>query len=315
MLSRIAESLFWIGRYLERADGTARILDVQLRLLLEDPWLDEDASCRALLSVMGHPVDEARVDSVDGREMLELLAHSDSPGSIVSSLAAARENARRAREVVSTEMWESLNTTRNEVIAGRWRARSPYRLFAWVRDRVAVVTGIVDATMSRDQAWHFLVLGRYLERADMTARLMAAQDARGVSNTGWPLVLRSCGAFEAFLRTYGAAASEDRAAEFLLLDRLFPRSVVHALLEADACLAQLSTDEAYSAARLVGRDDARRLLGRARTELEYRPLAEVYADLSTHMDRVQRVCSAASDAVSQRFFPRGKATAWVREHS
>jgi uncharacterized alpha-E superfamily protein len=315
MLSRIAESLFWIGRYLERADGTARILDVQLRLLLEDPWLDEDASCRALLSVMGHPVDEARVDPVDGREMLELLAHSDSAGSIVSSLAAARENARRAREVVSTEMWESLNTTRNEVLAGRWRARSPYRLFAWVRDRVAVVTGIADATMSRDQAWHFLVLGRYLERADMTARLIAAQDARGGSGAGWSLVLRSCGAFEAFLRTYGAAASEDRAAEFLLLDRLFPRSVVHALLEADACLAQLSTDEAYSAARLVGRDDARRLLGRARTELEYRPLAEVYADLATHMDRVQRVCSAASDAVAQRFFPRGKATSWVREYS
>ena len=169
--------------------------------------------------------------------------------------------------------------------------------------------------MSRDQAWHFLVLGRYLERADMTARLIAAQDARGGSGAGWPLVLRSCGAFEAFLRTYGAAASEDRAAEFLLLDRLFPRSVVHALLEADACLAQLSTDEAYSAARLVGRDDARRLLGRARTELEYRPLAEVYADLAAHMDRVQRVCSAASDAVAQRFFPRGKATSWVREYS
>jgi uncharacterized alpha-E superfamily protein len=149
----------------------------------------------------------------------------------------------------------------------------------------------------------------------MTARLIAAQDARGGSSAGWPLVLRSCGAFEAFLRTYGAAASEDRAAEFLLLDRLFPRSVVHALLEADACLAQLSTDEAYTAARLVGRDDARRLLGRARTELEYRPLAEVYADLATHMDRVQRVCSAASDAVAQRFFPGGKSTAWVREHS
>ncbi|MGI8882521.1 MAG: alpha-E domain-containing protein [Jatrophihabitans sp.] len=315
MLSRIAESLFWIGRYLERADGTARILDVQLRLLLEDPWLDEDRSCRSLLSVMGHPVAESRTDPVHGQEMLDLLAHSDAPGSIASSLNAARENARRAREVVSTEVWESLNTTRNDVFAGRWRSRSPYRFFAWVRERVAVVTGTADATMSRDQAWNFLVLGRSIERADMTARLIAADEARGGSSAGWPLVLRSCGAYEAFLRTYGAAASEDRAAEFLLLDRLFPRSVVHALLEADGCLEQLSTDENYASTRLVGRDDARRLLGRARTELEYRPLSEVYEDLTGHMDRVQRVCSAASDAVSQRFFPRGKATSWVREYS
>ncbi len=315
MLSRIAESLYWIGRYLERADGTARILDVHLQLLLEDPWVDENDACRSLMSVMGAPVEDERTEPVTREDVLARFAYMDGPGSIIGSLAAARENARRAREAVSTELWESLNMTRNELYRGRWRARSPHRFFGWVRERVAAVTGIADATMSRDQVWNFLQLGRSIERADMTARLLASQDVRGVSNFGWQLVLRSCGAHEAYLRTYGAAASEDRAAEFLLLDRLFPRSVVYALLTADKCLARLSTDEQLSASRLVARDDARRMLGRARTELEYRPLDEVLVDLAEQMDRVQRICSSASDAVAARFFPRGQSTAWVREIS
>jgi len=92
-------------------------------------------------------------------------------------------------------------------------------------------------------------------------------------------------------------------------------AVVFALLTADKCLEQLSTDETLWASRLVARDDARRMLGRARTDLEYRPLEDVLTDLSTYMDRVQRICSAASDAVSRRYFPRGRATAWVREIS
>jgi uncharacterized alpha-E superfamily protein len=315
MLSRIAESLFWIGRYLERADGTARILDVHLQLLLEDPWVDENEANRSLLNVMGAPVDDDFEGQVGREQVLLRFAYSAGPGSINGSLNAARENARRAREAVSTELWESLNTTRNDLVRGKWQTRSPHRYFGWVRERVAAVTGIADATMSRDQVWNFLLLGRSIERADMTARLLASQDARGLGNFGWQLVLRSCGAHEAYLRTYGAAASEDRAAEFLLMDRLFPRSVVFALLTADSCLEKLSTDETQWTSRLIARDDARRMLGRARTELEYRRLEEVLTDLAAHMDHVQRICSAASDAVSRRFFPRGHAMSWVREIS
>src|SRR6476620_6857355 len=110
MLSRIAESLFWIGRYIERSDGTARILDVHLQLLLEDPWIDEDTACRALLSVMGS---EAQSEEPLGREdVIALLAVDPKhPASIAHSVGAARENARRAREIVSTELWEALNPT------------------------------------------------------------------------------------------------------------------------------------------------------------------------------------------------------------
>jgi len=325
VLSRIAESLFWIGRYLERADGTARILDVHLQLLLEDPWLDEDSSCRVLMGVMGAPVDPEVTRPVTRNEMLGRLAYDDAPGSIVGSLRAARENARRAREIVSTQMWESLNTTHNALAPGRRPSRRPDVFFDWVRERVAVVGGIADASMSRDQPWHFLVLGRSIERVDMTARMLASEDLRGASGPAWALVLRSCGAHEAFLRAYGAAATEDRAAEFLLLDRMFPRSVVHALLTADGCLAALDQDGAGGfhvagappvAARRQGpSDDARRLLGRERTDLEYRPLSDLLADPAAEMDRLQRAVSAASEAVARRYFPRGPATSWVREIS
>ncbi|HEX8497397.1 MAG TPA: alpha-E domain-containing protein [Actinomycetales bacterium] len=315
MLSRIAESLFWIGRYLERADGTARILDVHLQLLLEDPWLDEDSSCRVLLGVMGAPVDAELSRPVTRAEMLGRLAYDGAPGSIVGSLRAARENARRAREIISTEMWESLNTTHNSLAPGRQPGtRRPHLFFDWVRERVAVFGGIADSSMSRDQPWHFLVLGRSIERVDMTARMLASEDLRGASGPAWALVLRSCGAHEAFLRAYGAAATEDRAAEFMLLDRLFPRSVVHALMTADTCLAALDVDGAM-ARRLGPADDARRLLGRQRTDLEYRAVSDLLADPAAEMDRLQRAVSSASEAISRRYFPRGPATSWVKEIS
>jgi uncharacterized alpha-E superfamily protein len=314
VLSRIAESLFWIGRYLERADGTARILDVHLQLLLEDPWMDEDASCRVLLGVMGRPVDDGVTRPVTRDDVLERLAWDGQAGSIVGSLKAARENARRAREVVSTEMWESLNTTHLTLARGRSGYRTPHQFFDWVRERVAVVHGIAESTMSRDEPWHFLILGRSIERVDMTARMLASEDLRGASGPAWALVLRSCGAYEAFVRAFGAGATADRAAEFLLLDRMFPRSIVHALDSADRCLADLDHD-ASSTRRFGVRDDARRLLGRARTELEYRPLADLLADPIVEMDRLQRNVSAAGEAISRRYFPRGVTTSWVREIS
>jgi uncharacterized alpha-E superfamily protein len=304
VLSRIAEALFWIGRYVERAEDTARLLDVQLQLLVEDPWLDEPVACRNLLNVMGAPTEGAC-----GREtVLEVLGYDPaSTASIVASIGGARENARRARETVSTEMWEVLNTTWNSVPSGRWRAASPHAFFAWVRERTATVTGIADSTMSRDDGWLFLVLGRSIERADMTARLVTSTAARGGPASRWPSLLRACGAHEAFLRTYRGLEADTEAAEFLLLDRLFPRSVVHALAQAERCLAELES----SGQRAGVFDEAQRRLGRTRAELEYRPLTDVLAHLPEEMERVQRTCTAASDAVTRRYFASGDAMTWL----
>ena len=224
MLSRIAESLFWIGRYVERSDGTARILDVHLQLLLEDPWVEENLACRSLLSVMGTEVPDAA--EITRADVLALLAvDRNQPASIAYSLNAARENARRAREVVSTELWEVLNTTRARM-PRKVASDKVHEFFAWVRERSALAVGIVESATSRDEAWSFFTLGRSIERADMTARLLATRSLTEASGPSWTTILRSVGAYEAYLRTYRGVPSARNAAEFLLLDRLFPRSIL-----------------------------------------------------------------------------------------
>lgn len=302
-MSRIAESLFWIGRYVERADDTARLLDVHVQILLEDPWAEEDLACRSLLSVMDRQAPAPEVQ-VGRQQVLEILAYDRvSPSSIAGSLTAARENARRAREIVSTELWECLNSAWNQLPA-QMRPARPHDYFTWVRERAAIVAGLTDSATSRDDTWRFMVLGRSIERADMTARLITTRALAGAGGPAWTTLLRSCGAHEAFLRTYRGTDSDERAAGFLLLDRAFPRSLVHALGQAEECLTALDP----------GRDgvqEAVRHLGHARTSLEYRPLTEVLDALPSEMARVQRACSAASDAIRRRYFPSGSITTWV----
>jgi uncharacterized alpha-E superfamily protein len=185
-----------------------------------------------------------------------------------------------------------------------------HQFFGWVRERGALVAGIADATMSRDDAWRFLVLGRSIERADMTARLVATSTISGTVPS-WTTLLRSCGAHESYVRTYRGVASDERAAEFLLLDRLFPRSVLRALTQAEECLEELSP----ATERVGVSDRGRRKLGRARTSLEYRRLEEVLENLPEEMEAVQRACSDASEAIASRYFPRLVTTAWLEEVS
>jgi uncharacterized alpha-E superfamily protein len=309
VLSRIAESLFWIGRYIERSDGTARILDVHLQLLLEDPWIEEDLACRSLLSVMGS---EAPADTALTRQdVLSILAVDRSePASIAYSLGAARENARRAREIVSTELWECLNTTRARM-PRKVSSDKVHEFFAWVRERSALAVGIIESATSRDEAWQFFTLGRSIERADMTARLLATRSLTEASGPSWTTILRSCGAYEAYLRTYRGVPSARNAAEFLLLDRLFPRSILFSVTRAENCMRELEP----RSARVGVSDQAQRLLGQIRSELEYRPIAEILEDLTMHMDNVQEATSAASEAIRQRYFPTQVAPSWVGETS
>ena len=309
MLSRIAESLFWIGRYIERSDGTARILDVHLQLLLEDPWIEEDTACRSLLAVMGSEA-PADVELTRGDVLSMLAVDRHNPASIAYSLGAARENARRAREIVSTELWECLNTT---------RARMPrkvaddkvHEFFGWVRERSALAVGIIESATSRDEVWQFFTLGRSIERADMTARLLATRTLTEASGPSWTTILRSCGAYEAYLRTYKGVPSARNAAEFLLLDRLFPRSVLFAISRAEACLREVEP----SNHRVAASDSGMRILGQMRSELEYKPIGQILDDLPGQMDVVQEATSAASEAIRQRYFPTSAAPTWVGERS
>jgi uncharacterized alpha-E superfamily protein len=310
LLSRIAESLFWIGRYVERSDGTARILDVHLQLLLEDPWIDEDTACRSLLSVMGSSPPDG-IDVVTREHVLARLAVDRmNPSSIQYSLTAARENARRAREIVSTELWECLNTT-NSRMPRRLQTEKVHEFFQWVRERSALAVGVVDSSTSRDEAWQFFTLGRSIERADMSARLLATRSLTEASGPSWTTILRSCGAYEAYLRTYRGMPSARNAAEFLLLDRLFPRSIIYSISRAEECISAIDPRED----RVGHSNHVLRALGRIRNDLEYQPIGEILEELPDHMLRVQAVTREASDAIRQRFFPTQAEPSWIGETS
>ncbi len=260
--------------------------------------------CASLLSAMGHE----DVGSVNRFDVLSRLVwDAQTPASVVGSIASARENARRSREVISTELWESINVTWHGA-RGTAAEQNPHEFLTWVRERSAAFNGTADATLSRDEAWQFLLLGRSIERADMTARLAASRALAGKAGPSWVTLLQSCGAYQAFLRSARGAVDDRRSVEFLLLDPLFPRSLISALVSAERCLDELSGLPAIE--RHMRGGEAHRVLGMIRSELEFAPTAELFDDIYEVMERVQSACSVASDAVARRYFPRGVVTAW-----
>jgi len=310
MLSRAAEALFWVGRYVERAEDTARLLDVHFHQVIEDPATDEAETCRVLAAVMGVNAETPK----DIRETLEVLGYqADNPSSIVGALLAARQNARGVRESLSADIWECLNTTHHELPQriGSARAFGPAPFFSYIRQRAAMLAGYADGTMSRDHGFDFLVLGRSVERVDMTARLLAATVSTPSPEDGWIATLRACSAHEAYLRTYQRGVEPQLVLEFLLLDRLFPRSVFHALIVGEQALTRLNP----SAGRVGAGNDARRAIGRTRTELEFLPSDQLFENLPERLHALQTVMSEVSDAVSRRFFGESATIGWSLEES
>jgi uncharacterized alpha-E superfamily protein len=309
MLARNAESLYWIGRYVERADDTARILDVSVHHLLEDATVDADATSRQLLAVLG--IAPPPGTELDVRPLTDLVAFSrDHPGSIVSSISSARENARGAREVVSAELWECINAMWNAVAERQREAMrfGPHAFFSFVEERAAMFAGFADSTMSRDDGWRFLVLGRSVERVDMIVRLLLSRVADKPSSPGWVTVLRSAGAHDTYLHTYRGALDASRVVQFLLLDRLFPRSVFHALRQAESCLEQL---DHRPVARVGAKGEAIRLLGKARSELEFLRPDDLLSDLTGRLKSIQETVRDVGEAVALQYFHSVPWVAWT----
>ena len=308
MLSRIAESMFWIGRYVERGDNTARMVQTQLRLIAEDTSRGESDSCRNLLALMS--IDEEDYPEPNAADLLRLLCwDARESTSIFYAWAAARDNARRAREVIPLEVWECINTTWQKLPTGRFNTVRAYSFLDWARDRSALVSGLARSTMVRDDGWQFFLLGRCLEQVDMTSRMVAsASPTTGSAN--WPSVLRGVGGHDAFLRTYKGLHTDAEAAEFLLVDARFPRSVMHGLVAAQECL------EKVTLANPSGTEHSReatRLLGQLRARLEYTPMQEILGALDDEMTGVQGVCAVVSEVVATTFFAAADPTAWITE--
>jgi uncharacterized alpha-E superfamily protein len=309
MLARNAESLYWIGRYVERADDTARILDVTVHQLLEDSSVDPDHTSRVLLKVLGIKPPES---SLNMWSLTDVVAFSRGlPGgcSIVDAISAARENARSAREVTSSEMWECLNTTYN-ALPDRERAAKrlgPHEFFSYVEGRAAMFAGLADSTLSRDDGYRFMVLGRSIERVDMTVRLLLSRVGDSGSSPAWVTVLRSAGAHDTYLRTYRGVLDASRVVEFMLLDRLFPRSVFHSLRVAEHSLDEL---DHHPHSRVGATAETQRLLGRARSELEFLRPGVLLESLEERLGGLQRICRELGEALALQYFHSAPWVAW-----
>jgi uncharacterized alpha-E superfamily protein len=310
MLARNAEALYWIGRYVERADDTARILDVTVHQLLEDSSVDPDHISRVLLQVLGI---EAPDTELDVWSLTDLVAFRHNPAgdgsSIVDCISAARENARSAREVTSTETWECLNTTFN-ALGERERAAKrlgPHEFLSFIEGRAAMFAGLADSTLSRDDGYRFMVLGRAIERVDMTVRMLLSRVGVSAVSPAWVTVLRSAGAHDTYLRTYRGVLDANRVVEFILLDRLFPRSIFYSLK-----LAEHSLDELlHSRGNRVGAvSEAQRLLGRARSELEFVRPGVLLESLDMRLAGLQKSCSDVGEALAAQYFHAVPWVAW-----
>jgi uncharacterized alpha-E superfamily protein len=306
---------------MERADDTARLVDVYVHRLLGEAG--SGADCGPLFGILGvdpaqdhpaqdHPAQgEPAQDEPDvGMALFRLAYDGKSPSAIAGAILAARSGARGIREVISSEMWECLNVTGHGLAAQRRAADrlGPHAFLRFVRERAALFFGLSDSTMSHDDAWRFLVLGRSLERADMTARLLLAR-IPGPDEQGWHLLLHACGAHESFIRTHGWVAEPSRVAEFLLLDRLFPRSVLHSLVTAEDCLEALNP----GSVRMGMDDPARRPVGQLRTRLEYADPKQLPDQLPELLGASQEACVEACEAITKLYFQYEAPVAWERD--
>jgi uncharacterized alpha-E superfamily protein len=275
MISRVAEHCFWLARYLERAENTARVLEVNHTLLL-DFHVPVEQQWRPLLIISGVHEYPAEPTAENVQEFMTW--DRDNPFSIASSLAWARENARIIREVISAEMWERMNFYHLWMQGDAGRAAYEANrgdFYAQVRRINQLLHGIADATMSHGEAWEFFKLGTYLERASQTARIMDVkyhtllprlEDVGGpVDSAHWVAILTSCSGLEPFYKNPRSAQADLAAAvaEFLIFDEQFPRSIRRCLWECEAATAAAAGNP----------------VGRHRTEPERR-----LADLIAYLD-------------------------------
>jgi uncharacterized alpha-E superfamily protein len=278
MLSRTANNLFWMARYVERAENTARILDVTYRMSLmpQEPELVTQ-EWFAPLNITGtlFPF-TGRYSTVNGHDVLRyMVLDPDNPSSIYSCARGARENARAVRGSITSEMWEVLNTTWLElqrVNESRLDSAGVTDFFFWVKDRSHLFRGVTVGTALRDQAFHFNRLGIFLERADNTARILdvkyhvllpSVEDVGGaVDYYQWAAVLRSVSAFESYRKVYRDVITPLRVAELLILRDDMPRSLHSCMNEVYDILQLLATPQASEAVRLAGELHAELHFGR-----------------------------------------------------
>jgi uncharacterized alpha-E superfamily protein len=306
MLSRTADHLFWMARYMERAENTARMLDVNYQTSMLPQSADRaELGWRGMLGISElTQAYKQRYETVSPDKVMHFMVRDEqNPSSIYACLRAARENARAVRGALTTELWETTNQTWlefNRMLQDRLFERDPSALFEWVKFRSHLSRGVTVGTMLQDEATHFIRLGTFLERADNTARLIdvkfhalsndffgdsAAKEESEVDFYHWSAILRSVSGFEIYRKVYRNVIMPEKVAELLILRPDMPRSLA-------ACMSELVTN--LKAVSNDVSEETQRRAGRLYADIQYGRIDEIlatglHAYLTTFLDRVNDI--------------------------
>lgn len=310
MLSRVADSVYWMSRYVERAENVARFIDVNFQLMLDEAG--GDRQWLPLVNTSGDHEDfNKRYGAATQENVINFLTFDTAnSNSILSCLRHARENARTVREIISSEMWLQINRFYLKIKSAaedpNW-LDSANEFFTQVKDASHLFSGITDATMAHNEAWHFCRLARMLERADKTSRMLdvkyyillrSAEDVGSpFDDIQWAAVLRSASAFEMYRKRHGRISPQG-VVEFLILDREFPRAIQFCLVAARDSL------HAISATPLgTFRYQPEKLLGQLCSDLSFASLEEIIGHgLHEYLDDLQTKVNAVGTGIFETFF-------------
>ena len=310
MLSRTAEAIYWLSRYIERAENVARFVDVNFTLALDMP----DDTARQWQPLIATSGDEElyaeHYDAVNEQNVIQFLTFDrNNPNSVMSCLWYARENARAVRDTISSELWEQVNRFYYLVkdAANSTPIDSPHAFYSQIKSASHLCTGISESTMSHTEPWHFARLGRLLERADKTARildvkyfmLLPSEDHLGSPYDAllWATLLKSASAFEMYRKRY-RGIKPNRVVEFLVLDRHFSRSMRFCIINAESSLRAITGSESSTFSNA-----AEQRLGRLRSEMDYGEIKEIVdGGLHEYLDDFQSKLNGVGAGIAETFF-------------
>jgi uncharacterized alpha-E superfamily protein len=305
LLSRVADSVYWMARYIERAENVARFIGVNLNLMLDLPHGEANQWQPIVATTGDAAVFQERYGEATRETVIEFLASdAGNPNSIVSCVRAARENARSVRETISSEMWEQVNSL---YLTMQGNPPEAMEFFHNVRMACHLFQGLTDSTMSHNEAWHFIRLGQALERADKTSRLLDVKYfilLPSLSDVGtpyddvqWSAVLKSVSGFEMYRKRHGRIAPR-RIVEFLLLDNDFPRAVRYCLGRADRYVHSIRGTQPGTFSC-----NTEQRLGLLRSELDYSPVDLVFkTGLHEFLDGLQGKMNKIDECILGDFF-------------
>jgi uncharacterized alpha-E superfamily protein len=310
MLSRVADAIYWSSRYVERAENAARFVDVNLNLMLDTPIAKRDGWEPLVLTTGDQEWYYKHYEDASPEKVAWFLTFDRSyPNSLISTLSLARENAQNAREVLSREMWQELNEV---YLMVREASRRPFTLgdMSAFYDRIKLAgihyEGVTNATLSRGEAWHFARLGRLLERADKTSRILdvkyyllqrRAPETEALDQIGWTALLNSVSGLQMYRQLYHFISPEN-VTSFLLLNRHYPRAINYCTSEAQQSLHAITGTPLD-----ISRFEPERLLGQLRARLSYDLISDVMeAGLHEYIDTVQERLNEIGAATQGLFF-------------